>query len=74
MLHAFGQLLHITPQNNPTMLPYFAVRVRRGRCSISVAFTKIDFNVHTVSLVNSTTIIEKFGSFAAESQGFYSFL
>ena len=26
MLHAFGQLLQITSQNNPTMLPDFALK------------------------------------------------
>ena len=27
-------------------------RVRRGRCSISIALTKLDFNVHAVSACN----------------------
>ena len=27
----------------------FWYRVRRGRCSISIALTKVDFNIHAVS-------------------------
>ena len=50
----------------------FWYRVGRGRCSIRIAPAKS--TRFLLVLVNSATVVEKFGSFAAESRGFYRFL
>ena len=51
--------------------------VGRGLCLISIMLTKLDFNVHMVSVCickQCHSCGKKVGSFAAESLGFHRFL
>ena len=52
----------------------FWYRIRRGRCSISIALAKLDFNVHAVSACICKRCYSRRKKLEPLDQGFYRFL